>query len=676
MSSSGAGPLTYCQHPDARPGDRQYLCALISLSCKHALSPGTVSVLAADTMPEDSDTGHTRRMSRPGKIGRNEPCWCGSGKKYKYCHLNSEIGTSLIRVTDKPVHVDILTEQLAAARRRTRNYAARVTASTDALRTELVERIGGGLEGKDAGPVLRDYIAALENAMPPLLANHSRFFWLQLARRWPPDPIDGCSVWSAILYRRIFVLAVLKHSGASADDEFVRYPIRDATRVAPAKITEQDILNLGAVEYLAYELNFAASAFRRVNKGAILEVVDGEPRAMANKDLKWLMKSLDNRTERYGTLSSPYGAAVDIMLDPDAGTPGTPLIAMAWVPNVQRVPGEVLASFADLHFARPPNYIPIPIVLDGIREALVRFEREMTAMMSVSPDALLATIYGLSSLNFAAIRGDARVAAQLCTTGYLSFSYGGHFDGVCQNVGDRVQFWWSTKRGESINHSEATLIAKKAFRALTYSGRDLTSIDLWQRSPFRLLIPQGRGVVFDFSAIVEVLSGLFQRVGFSPNDPDSIKGSAFEAEVIGIAAAHSFAVWRKGGMTFRGAGKRQIDASFVVGDTLFVVECKAFSQNPRIDQGDYAALKGRWEKLHKDYLKQVRTLKDLIQEHRTQPSVAVPSEVTSFEHVVCTTAVEWIPSRDPELWLTKTIPRICTPAELIQAMQTRQARGR
>jgi preprotein translocase subunit SecA len=22
----------------------------------------------------------------PGKIGRNEPCWCGSGKKYKRCH--------------------------------------------------------------------------------------------------------------------------------------------------------------------------------------------------------------------------------------------------------------------------------------------------------------------------------------------------------------------------------------------------------------------------------------------------------------------------------------------------------------------------------------------------------------------------------------------------------------
>lgn len=24
--------------------------------------------------------------NEPGPLGRNEPCWCGSGKKYKKCH--------------------------------------------------------------------------------------------------------------------------------------------------------------------------------------------------------------------------------------------------------------------------------------------------------------------------------------------------------------------------------------------------------------------------------------------------------------------------------------------------------------------------------------------------------------------------------------------------------------
>jgi len=24
------------------------------------------------------------------KLGRNDPCWCGSGKKYKKCHYDSD----------------------------------------------------------------------------------------------------------------------------------------------------------------------------------------------------------------------------------------------------------------------------------------------------------------------------------------------------------------------------------------------------------------------------------------------------------------------------------------------------------------------------------------------------------------------------------------------------------
>ena len=25
------------------------------------------------------------------KLGRNDPCWCGSGKKYKLCHLDDDL---------------------------------------------------------------------------------------------------------------------------------------------------------------------------------------------------------------------------------------------------------------------------------------------------------------------------------------------------------------------------------------------------------------------------------------------------------------------------------------------------------------------------------------------------------------------------------------------------------
>jgi SEC-C motif-containing protein len=41
-------------------------------------------------------TSWFRKMfSRPGRpkevaLGRNDPCWCGSGKKYKRCHLGKD----------------------------------------------------------------------------------------------------------------------------------------------------------------------------------------------------------------------------------------------------------------------------------------------------------------------------------------------------------------------------------------------------------------------------------------------------------------------------------------------------------------------------------------------------------------------------------------------------------
>ena len=31
----------------------------------------------------------TVRKSGP-QVGRNDPCWCGSGKKYKHCHMQAD----------------------------------------------------------------------------------------------------------------------------------------------------------------------------------------------------------------------------------------------------------------------------------------------------------------------------------------------------------------------------------------------------------------------------------------------------------------------------------------------------------------------------------------------------------------------------------------------------------
>lgn len=40
-------------------------------------------------------TNKTIRRRYP-KRGRNEPCWCRSGKKYKYCHFREDYLAGLV----------------------------------------------------------------------------------------------------------------------------------------------------------------------------------------------------------------------------------------------------------------------------------------------------------------------------------------------------------------------------------------------------------------------------------------------------------------------------------------------------------------------------------------------------------------------------------------------------
>jgi len=52
------------------------------------------STLGAGQM-EATTPGATRSAPEPVRVqktpGRNDPCWCGSGKKYKHCHMKSDL---------------------------------------------------------------------------------------------------------------------------------------------------------------------------------------------------------------------------------------------------------------------------------------------------------------------------------------------------------------------------------------------------------------------------------------------------------------------------------------------------------------------------------------------------------------------------------------------------------
>ncbi len=51
---------------------------------------GTTSIPGEQGIPDREEKQTPFKREHP-KVGRNDPCWCGSGKKYKYCHMESDL---------------------------------------------------------------------------------------------------------------------------------------------------------------------------------------------------------------------------------------------------------------------------------------------------------------------------------------------------------------------------------------------------------------------------------------------------------------------------------------------------------------------------------------------------------------------------------------------------------
>jgi preprotein translocase subunit SecA len=63
--------------------------AVQNVSYQHAGVDGLTGEVEPDTDPTTADSyaaGNTPHVRQGPKLGRNDPCWCGSGKKYKHCH--------------------------------------------------------------------------------------------------------------------------------------------------------------------------------------------------------------------------------------------------------------------------------------------------------------------------------------------------------------------------------------------------------------------------------------------------------------------------------------------------------------------------------------------------------------------------------------------------------------
>lgn len=610
------------------------------------------------------------------KTGRNDPCWCGSGKKYKRCHLDRDERIEReLRAVTRAKHDDQNSILLNVYAPTLPNFEERVVGPAEAVRRTLITEIGASsLAGREAAEALERTLEGLEAQIETIASRHSRAFWLHLIRRLDPEPIGESSEWTVTLYRRILDLAVLKHGlpemGEQEFGSVVHGGIFGASRVLK-RLSDEDLIAVQQLEFLAYEYGATAAAFRRVGKGAVLDPVSGEWfGAPADPEVEDLMILSDQRSERYGDLGAVYGMLADASPD-RLSRDTTPMHLITPVVNVARVPPDWFKGLSGLEFARPMTFNFATLSIQDTRKLLNLFAQEVELATGAEPDVILATLWALSTKAMFAGRENPLADAQLVRTGYRPFSSSGErYDEFLQDHGEFLAVWWEQIREEKLDRESAAARLKVGLESLTYTEETIASISLWDRLPAKAILPaEGEDFfLLDYSAFPAVLSGLLGEVGLLDGSPANIKGRTFEEEVAARVRAAGLEVWMETAELIAEDGsRREIDLGVVCDTTLFVIECKAFAQNPRVDRGDFAAFKGRRETLER-YLGQAATLSAFLARMRVGRNFEIPSIVSRVEPVLCTAAVEYLWTlEDDELWIEepRRMPRICVADELI-----------
>ena len=223
----------------------------------------------------------------------------------------------------------------------------------------------------------------------------------------------------------------------------------------------------------------------------------------------------------------------------------------------------------------------------------------------------------------------------------------------------------------AITTAQASSSFKRMLNWMTYNEEDFVHISLWDRTGTKLFLNIPEGLLTDHSMIPSLFQSIFSELSTHASIDGGIgqlRGHDFENEVekhlkLNIPDFQPWKCHQK--LRFSSGLERDIDVSFSIGQVLFVVECKAFSVPPAFDRGEISALQVRGSKLDAA-LRQADTLCELLCEERKGKNFELPRAITHLVAIAASPFTEYISKRSDYYFLTANIPRVCTPAEIVE----------
>ncbi len=542
------------------------------------------------------------------------------------------------------------------------------------------------LESSHAIETINELQGRIENRMQLIISPKSLYYWLHVNRHLPPEPFhrrDMIPV-SASLWKRTTESAFAKFGCDFVPNEFVhlakRSRIGDIASGNYAKAVEwlvprrvrnkegvlgtylrnfsdDDLVAWFQIGYLADLVRRCVASKRRLYKGGTLVInpnhasftVENDP------DTDWLIDSFDYR-HRYSGLASRSG----VVITPPTEKLRAPMLVGGW--NVHKYPldQEIVKSLLGSE-AEVVGTTIIPYLIWGTIDVAQYHDyhsfcsEQYFKQYGVSLETTLKTLYALSVSAFAQ---NPLARWELFQRGYSRWLTSEDLVDGCLN----------TLQSLPPDFGEATIPGRDdvslVLRRFTLSEATKQSISLNTLGPRPMLISDRKGhYTVDLLAIPDVLSSMTSEF----REQVQGKGPIFERYVKELVELTSSGILWKCSSRLTAADDSQIelDVSLVFKDILVICECKSISRSLAFEEGRSEALDFRKRKFEQA-IQEVDIKANWLAIHPQGKNYALPPDVTSIIPVVVSPFVEYVWSRQSDLWLSEETPRICTPLEVAQ----------
>jgi hypothetical protein len=531
----------------------------------------------------------------------------------------------------------------------------------------------------DGQSLLATYRRRVEEELANLIAAHSIGYWLYVYRRVRSKPSgEGADKASEVLTRRTLEAAFRKfgqiapceHLSADVPVESVldggvgpheKQLLKEAIAARPGFVLAgfgvDELRALYEAEVLAFEVWRCGAALRVLAKGAGLIV---SPESWAFRDtrteeLNRLLLSLDERA-----FSPMRASSAAVVFQNPLMTSGT-LLSPSY--NLEQT---TIGLWSRFFAATTPHHVDhdeatmfiwTPVDLNGYLKAHDPFAEAFQKKHGIRLEAVVVVLGALLFFCYMWWRDPRRGLVAI----FQHWRHGYHgpilrselMAILAQGVPATIEVF--------VPSAHVTLEEVPAVLSfLEVNDAKRGDIDILLGGPRSVLVPYGDHVFLDVAwvdlLLYELLYGL------------SIPDQNFKALLLEELVRRGQSVLQSTQLKAADDSRRQIDGAFRVGRNLVIVECKAVGRSLGVDRGDRQAVSYRVNLVDRA----LREADDKASWLSAHPKGA-NYDVTSYDNVVgvaVTPFVEFIPSLEPRYWLTPNLPRVLTPDELWQAIDS------